>query len=101
MEQVNGVLLGMLLASFGVLVPITFVAGVVLTHKVAGPIHRMQVFLNQTLRGAKPADCRLRESDELQEFCALINQVTAPMRQRETAGPAAALPGRSEVQNAA
>ena len=47
LEQVNGILFGMLVASFGVLLPLTFGIGVILTHKIAGPVHRMQVFLNQ------------------------------------------------------
>jgi hypothetical protein len=101
MEQVNGILFGMLLASFGVLLPLTFVIGVVMTHKFAGPIHKLQTFLNQTLRGAKPADCRLRDGDELQEFCALLNEVTAPLRRRESHAPPAALPATPEVKDAA
>jgi hypothetical protein len=105
MEQVNGILFGMLVASFGVLLPLTFGIGVILTHKIAGPVHRMQVFLNQILRGARPSDCRLRDGDDLQEFCAVLNQVTAPLRGRETASagvePSAALPSATRVKDAA
>ncbi len=84
MQQGNGVLLGRFLASFGVLLPLTFGIGVIVTHRFAGPVHRLQEHLEQTLRGARPADCRLREGDELQELCALVNQVTESLRRGES-----------------
>jgi hypothetical protein len=33
--------------------------------------------------GAAPGDCKLREGDELQELCTLLNEATAPLRKRE------------------
>jgi hypothetical protein len=32
--------------------------------------------------GAAPGDCKLREGDELQELCTLLNEATAPLRKR-------------------
>lgn len=69
-----------LLISFGVLLPVTFFVGVVITFRVAGPLYRFEMFLRQIIRGEKPADCRIRKEDELQEFCGLLNQATAALR---------------------
>lgn len=70
----------LLLSSVAVLT-LAFIAGVLVTFRIAGPIYRMEVFLRQILRGEKPADCRLRKGDALQDFCRLLNQATAPLRE--------------------
>ena len=81
MEQVNGLLLGVFLTSFGMLLPTLFAIGLVMTHRVAGPIYRFEVFFNRILGGERPADIKLRKGDELQELCALLNRAAAPARQ--------------------
>jgi hypothetical protein len=83
MERVNGILLGVFLTSFGMLLPALFVVGLVMTHRIAGPIYRLEVFFNQLLGGQRPADVRLRRGDELHELCDLVNQATAPLRAQE------------------
>ncbi len=85
LEESNGMLGRILLVSFAVFVPVTFVFGVLTTHRFAGPIYRMQKYLEQVIRGERPNDCRLRGGDELQEFCRLINDATAPIRRSEVA----------------
>ena len=40
------------------------------------------MFLNQVIRGEKPEPCRIRKRDELQDFCKLLNEVTAPLREQ-------------------
>jgi hypothetical protein len=83
MERVNGILLGVFLTSFGMLLPALFVVGLVMTHRIAGPIYRLEVFFNQILGGQRPGDVRLRRGDELHEFCDLVNQATAPLRAQD------------------
>jgi hypothetical protein len=69
--------------SFGVCLPLIFCVGVVITFRIAGPLYRFEKFLDAVKKGEKPADCRLRKGDELQDFCVLLNDATAPLRRRE------------------
>lgn len=79
--EVLGPMLGDALMITAILVlPLTFSVGMLATHRFSGPIYRLQVYLRQVIAGEKPADCRLRKDDELQELCGLINQATAPLR---------------------
>lgn len=55
--------------------------GVLVTHRVAGPVYRLETWLASVARGERPADCKLRKGDELEELCAAVNQATLPLRQ--------------------
>ena len=66
-----------------VAIPLTLFIGVLATFLFAGPIYRMQRFLEQTQAGEKPADCFLRFGDELQDFCKLLNETTETLREPE------------------
>lgn len=83
LEQLNGLLFGVFLTSFGMILPTLFVIGLIMTHRVAGPIYRFEVFFNQLLGGKRPKDIVLRKGDELQEMCQMINRATAPLRDVE------------------
>ncbi len=74
------VLVSKLLFALALLVPMTLALGVVLTHKIAGPLYRFEMFLNAVMKGEHPEECRLRDGDELKDFCALLNKVTEPLR---------------------
>jgi hypothetical protein len=87
MEQLNGLLFGVFLTSFGMVLPTLFVIGLLMTHRVAGPIYRFEIFFNQLLGGQRPKDIALRKGDELQGLCQLINSATAPLR-ADAAAPA-------------
>ncbi|MEX1023875.1 MAG: hypothetical protein WD226_02255 [Planctomycetota bacterium] len=71
-----------LVFSFGMVLPLTFAVGVVATHRIAGPVYRFEQYLESVKRGEQLDPCRLRKTDELQELCQLINEVTEPLRQR-------------------
>lgn len=58
----------------------TFSIGIMATHRVAGPVFRLERFLRETIEGKQPEDCFLRSGDELKELCRLINLATAPVR---------------------
>jgi len=81
LDQVHTILAVAFGMTMLLLVPLTIFVGLRVTHIVAGPVHRFDVFLNQVLRGERPPDCRLRHGDELQEICALINEATRPLRE--------------------
>jgi MFS family permease len=68
------------LVSLAVVLPLTALVGVMATFRIVGPLFAITRFLQRTLAGENPADCRLRGDDEYQELCALMNQVSAPMR---------------------
>jgi len=76
---------GILLASFVVtlvlLAPLSLAIGVRMTFPIVGPMYRFRVFLRQIVNGENPGPCRIREGDELQDFCALLNEATAPLRE--------------------
>jgi hypothetical protein len=75
---------GVLLAKLGIALlifaPMTLALGIILMHRVAGPLYRFDMFLRAVVKGEHPDPCRIRSSDELKEFCVLLNRMTAPMR---------------------
>jgi len=81
LEQVTDLLVAGFLASFGLLLPVVFVIGVLMTHRFAGPIHRFETYLAAVLRGEQREGCVLRKGDELGELCRLINEATRHLRQ--------------------
>jgi nitrogen fixation/metabolism regulation signal transduction histidine kinase len=74
------------------LVPLTLLVGITSTHKVVGPLYRFRVYLTQLAAGERPAPCRIRQNDEQQDLCELLNRATQPLRETKLA----ALP-REEV----
>lgn len=75
MEELPGILLGVLAVSFAVLFPLTFAIGVIVTFRVAGPVYRFEQYLTEVTQGKDPGVLRLRDGDELQGLCHLINEV--------------------------
>lgn len=99
-----------LLISLGVVLPLTALVGVMATFRIVGPLFNIARFLQRTLAGENPEDCRLRGGDEYQELCELVNRVSAPLRsgapgpatERGASGaspaqPAAALPAQDKA----
>jgi len=99
------------LISLGVVLPLTALVGVMTTFRIVGPLFNISRFLRRTLDGENPPDCRLREKDEYQDLCELVNEVTAPLRVGASAPagrhvaaatdaghPAAALPVQDRAQ---
>jgi len=83
--EIGGILVSSLVFTVTFLVPLTLAVGVVSTHKIVGPLYRFRVYLTQLAGGERPAPCRIRQDDELQDLCELLNRATAPLRE---AGPA-------------
>ena len=80
-SEVPGVLLTSFLITLLLLGPLSLGIGVLTTFRVLGPIYRFRVFLRQVANGERPADCRIRKTDELHDFCDLLNEATASLRQ--------------------
>lgn len=75
--------LGWILAlSIGVVFPIVFFVAVKTSQRVLGPLYRIEQYMKQLADGTTDAELRLRQDDELQELCELINRATASLRSR-------------------
>lgn len=59
----------------GVMIVYFVIAGVVLTHRVAGPIFKLQEELKKYLNGEEIPPITFRKDDEFQELPALINRI--------------------------
>ena len=70
-----------LLLSLGLFLPLTIAAGILMTHRIAGPIYRIEQHLRAILRGENPPQCTLRKGDELVELCALMNKTIEHLRE--------------------
>lgn len=88
LEHVVEQMLVVLAISTLVLLPMTFSVGVLVTFRIAGPLFRLRRYLEEVAAGGRPADCKLRRGDELQDLCEAVNAATAPLR----AGVPRALP---------
>jgi methyl-accepting chemotaxis protein len=101
--ELPGVLRSSVLLSLSVLVPVTIGVGLVLTHRLAGPIYRFETYLRGVVSGEQNGRCKIRDGDELQEFCELLNDAISKLRTeaREAREELAALRGESTGSRAA
>jgi hypothetical protein len=84
-QGVPAMLLEIFALSLAILVPVTFVFGVLLTFRVAGPIYRFEKYLRAVASGEQIGPCKIRKGDELQPLCDAINEATEPLRMRRPA----------------
>ncbi len=82
LENTTGLTLAIFAISMSVLLPLCFFVGVLVTFRVAGPLHRFEKHLEAIARGEDPGPCRIREGDELQDFCAKLNAAIERVRER-------------------
>lgn len=80
--QQRRVLLG-LIAGIAVLVAALGLAGIVFTHKVAGPIFKMKRLLREVGSGKLVLREKLRKGDELQHFFEAFEQMVTDLRRRQ------------------
>ena len=74
-----------LMLTFLLLTPLMLGVGIVATFKIAGPLHRFEQFLRAVRDGQQVDPCQIRKGDELLGLCTLLNEVTAPLRERAAA----------------
>jgi hypothetical protein len=70
------------LLSLSFLVPFMAGVGLVLTHRIAGPIYRFETYLSQVVRGEHTGPVRIRKGDEFQTLCTLINDAVGAVESR-------------------
>lgn len=94
--------LGIRVALFAVPVGLVIVAmGIVLTHRIAGPVHRLERTLDTILAGGRVQPVRLRKHDELKPLCRRINRVIQLLEARSIPPRAADDPEASPHRSAA
>jgi nitrogen fixation/metabolism regulation signal transduction histidine kinase len=65
---------------------VVILAGIVITHRIAGPVYKIERKLEQVLQGDENTQIRLRQGDELQELADKINVlITRYQELRKTA----------------
>jgi len=79
-EAMPRVLLTGMLTSLAILAPFVFALGLRYSHRIAGPVHRMEMTLRKVLDSGEPVPLRLREGDELQELAGLLDQALAKLK---------------------
>jgi hypothetical protein len=72
------------LLSLAFLVPFMAGVGLVLTHRIAGPIYRFETYLGQVVRGEQSGPVRIRKGDEFQDLCTLINDAVSAVENRSS-----------------
>jgi nitrogen fixation/metabolism regulation signal transduction histidine kinase len=72
-----------LVGGLAVMVFLIGVLGIFITHKVAGPIYKMKLLLNQVAEGRMKVQARLRKGDELQDFFDVFAHMVDKMRERQ------------------
>jgi len=58
------------------LLPFSIILSILLSHKVAGPVFRMERYLSEVARGNLSSVLKLRKRDELQNLAGAINKMT-------------------------
>ena len=82
-DEMPVVLLQVLAFSTLLLLPIIFTLGILMTFKLAGPLYRFEQYFKALAAGEKTGPCKIREGDQLQDLCTLINEATAPLREQQ------------------
>jgi len=86
-----------MLTSLALLAPFVFALGLRYSHRIAGPVYRMEQTLRRAIGSGEFASLRLREGDELQELAALLDQALSQLKAGADASPgegSSALPAR-------
>ena len=80
LEAVPRVLWQSSIVTLAVLTPMVFAVGISATFPILGAVYRFRLFLEAVARGEQVEACKIREKDELQDVCDLINQATESAR---------------------
>ena len=84
-NHIMSITMSRLLIAVGLGATLTMALAIVVTHRAAGPIYRMEKFLTAIQNGENPEAVHLRKDDAFQDFCALLNEVTKPLRSGDPA----------------
>lgn len=78
---VNMILPGLISAEIAMVI-ISFVIGVFLSHKIAGPIYRFEKSVETIGTGDLTLNVKLRSKDEFQELAEYLNKMTLSLKER-------------------
>jgi nitrogen fixation/metabolism regulation signal transduction histidine kinase len=76
-------MLTMLIAGLALMVLVTGLLGIYVTHKIAGPIYKMKMLLRGVEQGKLSFQGRLRKGDELQDFFEAFAAMVEALRSRQ------------------
>lgn len=74
-----------LAASLALLLPTLTVVALTVSQRFCGPIYHFERYLEKVVAGKEHGECRLRDGDDLQSLCELINRATQPLRESQGA----------------
>ncbi|MEM7262126.1 MAG: hypothetical protein AAF488_09055 [Planctomycetota bacterium] len=73
-------MLRQMLISACFMIPLTISAGIVVTHRVAGPAYRFVQYMRGISKGEYTGPCTIREGDEFNDLCVAINGAVDRLR---------------------
>ena len=90
LSELPSLLVSNMILTLGVLLPIMLLVGILITHRIAGPIYRFEQHLGSIARGENPGICKIRDGDELHNLCEAINNAVAQLQEEsnESSGEA-------------
>lgn len=65
------------------LIPFVALIGLLLSHRIAGPIFRMEKVLKEVGEGKLDVNIKLRKRDELKDLAEVINDMAAKLKKRD------------------
>jgi hypothetical protein len=72
-----------LVVSLGLMIVLLGLTGIVITHKVVGPVYKMKLLFREVIKGRLKIAGKLRKGDELQDFFDVYAQMIDALRQRQ------------------
>lgn len=82
--EVPALLMRNLLVTVPVVAATMWVLGILITHRVAGPLYRLERHLEALAAGEPTKDCTLRFDDELQGLCEKLNVAVERLRRQDS-----------------
>lgn len=79
-DALPGLISEIIVFAFGLVLPLIFAVGVLITHRIAGPVYRFEQYLGAIARGEDVGECKIRNGDELVELCDLINKAVERLK---------------------
>jgi hypothetical protein len=99
-EHIPEILQRNLISTLKVLVPLVMSAGILLSFRIAGPLYSIERYLRDVARdgpgapGTKGRRCSVRNRDELQELCRLVNAAVDRLREEDEPAGGVEMPER-------
>lgn len=76
---------GLMFGSGGALLVLLLLMGIIITHRIVGPVHKMKRLLRRVSTGRLVVDERLRKGDELEDLFETFLQMTYSLRAMQNA----------------